>query len=242
MIEVKDIDKKFKDKIVLDQVNISIPKNSVTSILGPNGMGKTTLISIICNLLLADAGVVEYSDNLQIREIFLSLAGDKNLYMKNTVMENINYFSVLRGLKKEEILANLEEYKIYFPKFEDFKNSRVETLSFGQKKIVVILSALVSNSKLIILDEISEGLDMEHKEELANLIKATKKDFTYLLSSHDYEFISKVSDKASFLKDGKFVKEITNPSLEDIRSNYSSLFLNKGVKETTNEEEKMECV
>lgn len=240
MIKVSELSKSYNISKILDSVTMALRPSQVTSIVSPNGMGKTTLISIIAGIQLPDGGSIQYSEGYDNSNMFIVLAGDKNLYMKNTVKENIYYFSILRGLKKKEINERIQMYKEFIPKYSELENRLAETLSFGQKRLVIILAAIVSGAKCIILDEISEGLDMNHKLLLSKLLEQSKKDRIFFLVSHDYKFVANVSDSIVFLKDGRIVKELPRTSEQQVTSIYRDIFCNNHDSITPSEEVRYE--
>ena len=224
MIAVKNISRKFRDKNVLIDISFDIEPNKVTSIISPNGMGKTTLISIIANLLYPNSGKVIFDDNISNHDIFPILSGEKNLYAKNTVYENVIYSSILRGLKKREIEENIVKYSKLFPLYESIKNRVVEELSFGQKRLTSIFSGIVSEAKCFLLDEPTEGLDLEHKEQLKQIIIYLKQERTIILTSHDHEFLASVSDKNLFLLNGKIAEEKDVLPFDELLNIYRKLY------------------
>ena len=207
MVEVNQLSKSFNGVRILNGVSLKAPCGEVTTIAGPNGIGKTTMLNVICGILYPDAGEVKFGEGESYRDIFTVLSGDKNLYAKNTVKENVQFAAVLRGLRREEIQKNIEKYLSYFPLYETLENKLYEKLSFGQKRLITIFAAAVSGAKIILMDEPTEGLDLEHKKQLADIMAALKKDAAVILTTHDYEFSVNVSDRILFLKDGSIVSE-----------------------------------
>jgi len=224
MIKTENITKSYGNNAVLRGVTYNFEKDNVTAILAPNGSGKTTLLSIISGLLIPDGGTVHFFENWGPSDVSIVLAGEKNLYMKNTVLENLLYFGIIRGMKKREVAENIERYKDYLPFIEEVQNKLAEKLSYGQKRLVTIFSAIITNAKCIMIDEASEGLDMEYTNVLKILLRKSAEDRVIILASHDYDFVSKASDRLIFLKDGNFVEEHGQLPLDVLKKRYMEIF------------------
>lgn len=224
MIKVENITKRYGNNSVLRGVNYEFEKSKITTILAPNGSGKTTLLSIISGLLIPDSGTISFSDNCGPADVNILLAGEKNLYMKNTVLENLLYFGIIRGMSKHEVLEEIEKYKKYLPLIDEVKNKLAESLSYGQKRLVAIFSAVITKAKCIMIDEASEGLDMKYASILRSILRKSVDDRVIILASHDYDFVSKASDKIVFLKDGKITEEHGQLPLDMLKKRYMEIF------------------
>lgn len=199
MLRLENVSKSYGKKQVLQDVSYSFEKGKIVSVLSPNGTGKTTLLGIVGGFILPDCGKVIGDD----KGVNVVLAGEKNLYPKNTVIENIMFFSALRGGQKEEIKKRLEDYQKYLLEFSAWRNCPVEELSYGQKKIVSILSAMVTNASFILLDEAAEGLDLNYIQILKKILMQGKKEKGFLIVSQDCDFLTEISDEIIFLNQGK---------------------------------------
>ncbi|NLG89468.1 MAG: ABC transporter ATP-binding protein [Clostridiaceae bacterium] len=224
MMKVDNITKSYGNNTVLRGITYNFEKGNITTILAPNGSGKTTLLSIISGLLIPDSGTVHFYENWEPSDVCIVLAGEKNLYMKNTVLENLLYFGIIRGMKKREVTENIERFKDYLPFIGEAQSKLAEKLSYGQKRLLSIFSAIITNAKCIMIDEASEGLDMEYANILKILLRKSAEDRVIILASHDYDFVSKVSDRLIFLKDGKFIEEHGQLPLDLLKKRYMEIF------------------
>ena len=224
MIILKQITKSFGEPKIIDGLSAEFQLNQVTSVVAPNGTGKTTLMSIISGLLLPDSGEITFLAPLKQADVVIVLAGEKNLYYKNTVEENLIYFGVIRGLTPKNIKKQISYYQDFFPVYGKIQGRRVEELSYGQKRLVSLFSAIISEAKCIIVDEVSEGLDMEYVGLVKNLLQTIKNDRIIIITSHDYAFVAETADTNLFLKDGKIVKVLSNISKDTLMQEYIHLF------------------
>lgn len=225
MLELKNITHTFEAKKVLDHMNLVLDSGTINTIIAPNGTGKTTLLSIIAGLLLPNQGEVIYSQGDSAKDVVLLLSGDSNLYRKNTVEENVYFFGSLMGLSDKEIEQKIRQYGHIFPMYADIKNALVEKLSYGQKRLVALFSAVISGSKYILIDEVSEGLDLENVNLLSAFLKEIKEDRVIILASQDYKFSADVSDHLLFLKNGKIQDTQSNATEEQLIQTYVDLYM-----------------
>lgn len=224
MLKLEHLTKRFGERAVIDDISYTFMPGKITTIVAPNGTGKTTLLCLIGALMLPDGGRIIYPGKRKNRDVAIVLSGEKNLYNKNTVRENLYYFGALHGMRAGEVKRRIEGYRAYFPMYDRIRDKRVETLSYGQKRLSAIFSTLLFDAHCILLDEASEGLDMEYTGILTRLLKTLAKDRIVLLASHDYDFVSAVSDRLLFLKDGKLVHEYEKTALPDLKKVYRETY------------------
>lgn len=220
MIRLVNVNKKIKNEHILRNVNISFNEGHIYTLIGPNGAGKTTIISILSRLMEPDTGEVIYDQGSS--NVFLLLSGERNLYYKISVKENIYYFGTIRGLTRKQINKNVEKYNGLF-EIEHLLHKKVETLSYGQKRIVATFIGMVCGSKCIVLDEVTEGLDVETKLILSRMLREIKKEKIVILVSHDLEFIETCNDYNIFIKNGKIIE--VNERTQDLRTIYDQYIL-----------------
>ena len=158
MIKVEHVKKSFKEKEVLKDITFEFLPDRVYVIIAPNGTGKTTFINTLCGFMLPDEGTISFSDGMDEQGFDVILSGERNLYVKNTVYENLIYFSMLKGMSKSTADAAIAREKEKFPIYEMVKNKLVETLSYGQKRIVSLMSAVVTGAKCVIIDEATDWI------------------------------------------------------------------------------------
>lgn len=219
-LKLDNITKKFGTNVVLDHVTEIFRNGEITAIVAPNGTGKSTLLNVISGMILPDEGCIEYNITNTNKGVSILLAGEKNLYVKNTVEENMKYFGIINGYSNSEIKEKIEQLMRIFPDYIDLKNVIVEKLSYGQKRIVALMTSLLIDRECILLDEVTEGLDEEHINEIKKVLKRIKGETIIILVSHDHDFIADISDRTLFLKNGTFVSECGRVGLEEFKEKY----------------------
>ncbi|WP_300410184.1 ATP-binding cassette domain-containing protein [Lagierella sp.] len=208
-IKLNKIKKSFKNNCIIKDATFTLRQGEVSVLKAPNGTGKTTIVNLISGLMIQDSGTIEF-DGLTQKDVCIIYGGDKNLYMKNTVDENLYYFGFLRGLRKDKIRSNIQKMKSIFVNYDKLRNTLCEELSHGQKRIVSIFSSIITDNKCIILDEATEGLDQENIDILVNLINEIKKDVIILIVSHDILFVNDLVCNKIVIKNSRIYEEVEN--------------------------------
>ncbi len=198
LIRTQNITKFYNKEKVLDNISIDIPENKVTALIGPNGAGKTTLIKILLSLINYTSGKIIFR-----RQIRFAYAPEEcNLYPELTV----GYF--LKWLKKIKNVS-FEKMRDYINKFEfnNCLNKKIKFLSKGYKRRLIVVQALIGNEDFVILDEPSDGLDIEFKFKLHNILKSVLNTKTVLICSHESLILSNLANKIVILDNGKKIFE-----------------------------------
>lgn len=216
MIKIEHLNKFYGKKQILKDVSFNIETNrkNTYGIVGPNGAGKTTIIKVMMGLLSFSSGKLYVDQNSDYEKwskenMVLIPSGERGLRFKNTVYDNIMFFSAMKGIPDGVTKKLLKEYCDLLS-FGEFLYRRIETLSMGQKKKAMILCGLCTNMRIIIMDEPSNGLDIDSQEEMKKIVsKMTEElDKTIIISSHDLDFLSEMTNHYFFLFDGAIRKEI----------------------------------
>lgn len=236
MLDIKNVNKVFKNITVLEDINVVINNNEIVGLLGPNGAGKTTLIKIICNLITPDRGFVKLNNSpVKMNDINVVFEGVRNMYWPLSVLENYYYLAALKGVFKSKVDYILENNSRYLD-IKSFLYKPFGELSLGQKQIVSVMSALLPMPELLCLDEPSNGLDIYFQNSLSNIITSFIKDSNrkILISSHDLDFLYRTVQRFIIINNGKVMDEFENKniSFEQIEERYKSC-LSRGKEHDT---------
>lgn len=219
-LEAQHIVKKYANHLALDDVNISIPENSIFGLLGPNGAGKTTFIRIINQITGPDEGTILFSGQpLQSKHIAQIgyLPEERGLYKKMKVGEQALYLAQLKGMSRLDALKKL---KYWFEKFEisAWWDKKVEELSKGMQQKIQFIVTILHQPSLLILDEPFSGFDpintKQIKEEILNL---KREGATIIFSTHNMGSVEELCDHITLINKGK---SILSGEVSEVRRKY----------------------
>lgn len=211
-VQTINLSKKFKDIEAVNNLNLTIEENSIYALLGLNGAGKTTTIKMIAGLLKPTNGdiIVEgnsISDNLNKIKDITSISPQESAFASNlTVYQNIMMMGEIYGMKKDECKKIAQEL-IHNFSLEKYQNKRAKTLSGGYQRRLSLAMALVSNPKVLFLDEPTLGLDVISRRELCKLIFSLKEKMTIVLTTHYMEEAEELASRIGIISNGKLIIE-----------------------------------
>ncbi len=220
IIEVKQVSKRFGEKVALDKVTLSIPEGKIFGLLGPNGAGKSTLIRIINRITLASEGEVLFQGHPITAEDVAHigyLPEERGLYRKMKVGDQAMYLAQLRGMSSREAAYELKQWFVRFG-IQDWWNKKVEELSKGMAQKVQFITTVVHKPSLMILDEPFSGFDPVNADLIRKEILRLKDEgATIILSTHNMESVEELCDEIALLNKAKLV--ITGGT-DDIRHRF----------------------
>ena len=204
----------------VDGVSFSVQRGEIVGLLGANGAGKTTTIKMMCGLIHPDAGsvtIASYDTMRQrrqvMRHISAVLEGNRNLYWRLSVRENLDYFAGNRGHSAAAVRRKRDELIARFS-LTSKADTIVSNLSRGMQQKLAIAVALLADTETLVLDEPTLGLDVETGHEVRALLEEIAADGkTVLLSSHDMPVVQSVCRRAIIISGGKVV---TDDSVENL--------------------------
>ena len=232
VIEVIDITKTFTGKIALDQVTLSVRRQSIFGLIGPDGAGKTTLFRIICGLLAADSGVVLVDGGAASRlsKGELGYMPQRfSLYGDLTVMENINFFGSLYGLSRNLIIERVHEI-LNITGLGPFKKRLANQLSGGMKQKLSLSCALLTRPAILILDEPTYGVDPDSRKEFWKILYQLNHEGMTVLVSTPYMDEAELCHQLAFINQGQLLARDTPGHLKE-RLLHQVLEIRTGVKD-----------
>lgn len=220
MIKVKNVTKKYGNFIAVEDINFQIEEGEIIGLLGPNGAGKSTTMNMITGYIEPSEGeiIIGGHDILKNPNKAKAQIGympeGVPLYQDLTVKEFVNYMADLKKVskteKKEKVQEALEKTNLV-----EVSNKLIKNISRGYKQRVSLAGALVTNPKILILDEPTVGLDPKQITQIRELIKSLEGKHTIILSSHILSEVSQICKKVIIINKGKIVAIDTPQNLEN---------------------------
>lgn len=201
MLELKNISKKFKDRQILSDFNLTVEENKILAIVGPSGGGKTTLLRMLAGLEKIDSGEIIYNgeslpiDELEKRNLLGFVFQDFQLFPHLTVLENlvlspIKTMNMSRSDAENKAITLLNKLGL-----EKQVNNYPVSLSGGQKQRVALARAMMIDPKIIGYDEPTSALDPELRLEVEKLILQNRElGITQIVVTHDLQFAENIAD------------------------------------------------
>ncbi len=219
VLELRDIDKSFGEKQVLNRVSFTAGSGKAFGLLGRNGAGKTTSIRILMDVFPADRGEVLLDgraiDHSKIR--FGYLPEERGLYPKKKILDQLVYFAQLKGMSYAAAVKSID-YWLGRLEMSEYRNKRLDTLSKGNQQKIQLITALAHDPEIVILDEPFSGLDPVNAMLLKDVVKEEiAKGKIVLFSSHQMNYIEEFCDRIAILNGGKVV---LHGDLHDIKRSY----------------------
>ena len=221
-VRVRDLVKRFGDKIAVNRVNFDVELGEVYGLLGPNGAGKSTLISMIVGIIEPDEGLIEIfgENNRSVESKFKINYCPQNpaLYEELTGLENLIFYSNLYGITGK---TAKEKSKNLIRKvgLEEYANKPVKAYSGGMKKRLNLAAALINDPELLILDEPTTGMDPRIRRNVWRLLNDIRNsNRTIIISTHYMEEAETLSDRVAIMDSGRIIAE---GKTEDLKKTYA---------------------
>ena len=207
-IKTNKLTKKYKDKVVVNGIDLLIREGELFSLLGVNGAGKTTTIKMLSGLILPTSGDILIdsmdmkNDIYKIKQL-LNVSPQETAIAPNlTVKENLEFMAGVYQInnREEKINELIKQFKL-----EDCLNKKAKTLSGGWQRRLSIAISLINDPKILFLDEPTLGLDVIARKELWNVINELKGKITIILTTHYMEEAESLSDRIGIMANGDLV-------------------------------------
>jgi ABC-2 type transport system ATP-binding protein len=220
VLELNQVTKRFGKFTAVDQLSISIPEKQIFGFLGANGAGKTTTFRMILGILNPSGGSITWDGkeiNYSTSPMIGYLPEERGLYPKLKVKDQMVYLARLRGMPKNEVLKELDDWLLRF-KVPEYADKKVEELSKGNQQKIQFIAAIIHKPKLLILDEPFSGLDPLNVELLKEAVLELKESGTTIVfSSHRMEHVEEMCEHLCIMHKGK---PVVQGALKDIKRAY----------------------
>jgi ABC-2 type transport system ATP-binding protein len=219
MIELINLVKKFGELVAVNNISLTVPRGEFFAVLGPNAAGKTTTIRILAGLLKPTSGSARVAgfdvqtQSLEARRRIAYVPDFPFLYDKLTPWEFFRFTGQLFQMSEPQIQSSCREL---VPRFnlEEYINKPIEGLSHGTRQRVAILSALMHDPEVFIIDEPMVGLDPHHVRVVKDILKERSlKGMTVFLSTHQLSVAEEMADRIGIIHQGKLIAVGTRDEL-----------------------------
>jgi len=226
-VQVNRVVKSYDDRIIVNEISLSVHQGEIFGLIGPNGAGKTTTIRMMMDIIKPDSGEIRIFDerlNDATKNGIGYLPEERGLYRKLRVIDSLVYLASLKGMdsrlaakKAEELLDRVDMLP--------HKEKRTEELSKGMEQIIQFLVTIIHDPRLIILDEPFANLDPINTELIKDIILELRNEGkAIILSTHRMNEVEELCDHIFMINEGR---EVLHGELAEIKSRYrnNSVFL-----------------
>ena len=211
MIEIKNVTKKYGNNIAVNNVSFKVGDGEIFAFIGHNGAGKTTLIKCITGIQDFDSGDILINgksikkDSVKCKKEMAFVPDNPELYEQMKAIDYINFICDMYEVNDEDRQKSIKKYAELF-EIEDKLNDTLESYSHGMKQKIALISALVHNPKVLIMDEPFVGLDPKAVFDVKKIMKdLTKEGTTIFFSTHILEVAEKLCSRVAIIKKGELV-------------------------------------
>lgn len=224
MLKIEHLTKSYGDKKAVDDLSLHIAPGEIYGFIGHNGAGKTTTIKACCGILQADCGEV-YIDGVSVKENPIAakaklayIPDNPDLYTFMTGIQFLNFIGDVFGVSAEDRQARIRKYADLFLLTSDLAQP-ISAYSHGMKQKLAVVSALLHEPKLLIMDEPFVGLDPKASHILKELMRERcNAGGAIFFSTHVLEVAEKLCDKVAIIKNGRLIK---SGAMEDVKGDAS---------------------
>jgi ABC-2 type transport system ATP-binding protein len=219
MIEVKDLVKTYGSKRAVDGVSFTVKRGEILGFLGPNGAGKSTTMKMITGFVRPDSGTATVGgidvlkDPVAVKRKLGYLPESAPAYPEMTVAEFLGFIADIRGFREAAVNRAQVDRAVALTHLTSVRHQTIETLSKGYKQRVGFAQALLHDPPVLILDEPTDGLDPNQKNEVRTLIRNMAVEKAVILSTHILEEVEAICTRVVIISEGKIVADETPAAL-----------------------------
>ena len=221
MIEVKGLVKIYGNKRAVDGITFTVKRGEILGFLGPNGAGKSTTMKMITGFIRPDGGTATVggidvtADPVGVKRQLGYLPESAPAYPEMTVEEFLCFIAEIRGFRAVVEKRARVEHILGLTHLASVRTQTIETLSKGYKQRVGFAQALIHNPPALVLDEPTDGLDPNQKNEVRTLIKSMAAEKAVILSTHILEEVDAICTRVIIIANGRIVADETPAALRD---------------------------
>jgi ABC-2 type transport system ATP-binding protein len=210
MIEVKNLTKRYRDRVAIDHLNFSVNQGEILGFLGPNGAGKTTTMKILAGYLPASEGTAKvagfdvFEQPMEVKRRIGYLPEVPPLYPELTVRGYLRLVATLKGVERDRLEGEIDRVASQTG-IAQVMDRVIQNLSKGFRQRVGVAQALLNSPAVLILDEPTEGLDPTQRAEVRALIRSLAGKHTVILSTHILPEVTMTCEKVLIIHQGKIV-------------------------------------
>jgi ABC-2 type transport system ATP-binding protein len=228
LVEIAGVTKSFGSKVAISNISFSVPSGQICGLLGPNGAGKTTLFRLLMGILKATEGKLTiegrdaFQDRVETKRLIGFLPDEPVFYSYLSGREILELSAAMHGLNVPATIERTMQLARKLRLIDDIDNY-AEDYSRGMKKKLGLLLAMLHQPKLLVLDEPTNGLDVESTHLFYDLISETaRQGATVLFSTHLMDHVTRLCSHAVIINEGVVA---ANGSLEELRATYAGASL-----------------
>ena len=222
ILKVENLKKQFGNFIAVNNISFEMKSGDRIGIIGPNGSGKTTMVEMLAGVSQPTKGKIKYGfQDTDSPKEFIGIQFQNSNYPSGLTVKDIIAFG--RNIRKLKDISNDELKKMLKVfRMENIYKKKIRSLSGGEKQRINILLSIIHNPKIVILDEISTGLDIASREDIISFTDKLleERKMSLLLISHHMEEIRALCKKVIFIYEGKIQE---HDSIKNIEKKYGSL-------------------
>lgn len=227
IMETRNLVKSYKDKTVVDAVNIHVKKGEIYGFVGPNGAGKSTVMKMLLELIRPDSGEVYIfgekigSTSYECLKRIGSIIESPYFYEKITGRKNLELHCEYMGFHNKERIDEV----LQMVDLQDIEGKTVSHYSMGMKQRLAIARAIITKPEFLILDEPINALDPEGIREMRTLFRRLNQEYgiTIFISSHILSEVEQIADTVGIIRNGKLLKEISMFDIRKLQTDYIEL-------------------
>ncbi|MBF96330.1 MAG: putative ABC transporter ATP-binding protein YxlF [Alphaproteobacteria bacterium MarineAlpha9_Bin4] len=230
MIKIKSLCKSFGSFSAVNNITFDLNKGDILGFLGPNGAGKTTTMRMLTGFLKPSSGDViinnrNMKDNPEICKSFIGYVPEgAPLYEEMTAIDFLKFTAKIRKIRKENLEKTLENV-INLLNLKKILFKKIDTLSKGFKRRVGLAQAIIHNPEILILDEPTDGLDPNQKNEVRSLIRKLGKEKAIIISTHILEEVNAICNRAMIISDGRLLLDDKPNEILKKSTSYKSIYI-----------------